>query len=164
MNTSCDDYKVLKWLVSESLHHSIERLSCTRLRWANILSLKDALQSLASSLLDLEIGFDDMPDPNDICTTSFNIAPLPILTSLTLHIHVSRLSVMPYNFFVLSELESPLLKSVRFVVKCHSLESLCMIPLVELAFILSQPRFSNLSEVYFKFRGALRSSDQISRP
>lgn len=58
-----ENYIPLNWLISHSLHTSIERLSCTRIQTSTLDTISCIMTALAPSLRAITIGFGDMPSP-----------------------------------------------------------------------------------------------------
>ncbi|CDO74971.1 hypothetical protein BN946_scf184945.g43 [Trametes cinnabarina] len=59
LTSSCDNFKVLNWLAGEGLHHDVHTISCTRVPWASLSALGDALKPFAPKLTNLRIGVGD---------------------------------------------------------------------------------------------------------
>ncbi|OSD06473.1 hypothetical protein PYCCODRAFT_1383488 [Trametes coccinea BRFM310] len=143
LTSSCDNFKVLKWLVDEGLHHGVRTLSCTRVPWAGLGALGDALRAFAPNLQDLRIGVGDSTTATDIahdtawaCPT---FAPLPSLTTLTLDIHTARLPAVPYTLYLLSQLCVPALRTLIFAVKCGEYDTAALIPWSRIAEVVQGP-------------------------
>ncbi|KAH9902930.1 hypothetical protein C8Q73DRAFT_750397 [Cubamyces lactineus] len=132
LTSSCDNFKVLRWLVAEDLHHSVHTLSCTRVPWAGLSLLGDALNAFAPTLQNLRIGVGDSTTATDVASdkgwTSPTFAPLPALTTLTLDVHTARLSAVPYTLYFLSQLSAPALRDLVFAVKCGEYDTASLIP------------------------------------
>ncbi|KAI0326634.1 hypothetical protein GY45DRAFT_1258604 [Cubamyces sp. BRFM 1775] len=132
LTSSCDNFKVLRWLVAEGLHHSVHTLSCTRVPWAGLSPLGDALNAFAPTLQNLRIGVGDSTTATDLASdkgwTSPTFAPLPALTTLTLDVHTARLSAVPYTLYLLSQLSAPALRDLVFAVKCGEYDTASLIP------------------------------------
>lgn len=63
MTGSSENYIPLTWLISHSLHTTIEHLSCTRMQFSTLTKLDSIITALAPSLRSLTIGFGEMPSP-----------------------------------------------------------------------------------------------------
>ncbi|KAH9850274.1 hypothetical protein C2E23DRAFT_877601 [Lenzites betulinus] len=137
LTSSCDDFKVLKWLVAEDLHRAIHMFSCTRVPWAALCTLGDMLNAFSPTLRTLRIGLGDSMTATDLprgtgwaCPT---FTPLPVLTTLTLDIHTARLSAVPYTLYLLAQLSAPALRTLAFAVKCGEFDTAFLIPWMRIA-------------------------------
>ncbi|KAI0635830.1 hypothetical protein C8Q77DRAFT_1099831 [Trametes polyzona] len=132
LTSSCDNFKVLKWLVAEDLHHSVHTLTCTRVPWAGLCTLGEVLDAFSPTLRNLRIGLGDSMTatnlPRGTGWTCPTFTPLSVLDTLTLEIHTARLSAVPYTLYLLAQLSAPSLRTLAFAVKCGEFDTAFLIP------------------------------------
>ncbi|KAI0359969.1 hypothetical protein OH77DRAFT_1509222 [Trametes cingulata] len=132
LTSSCDNFKVLRWLVAQDLHRSVHTLSCTRVPWAGLCALGEVLDAFAGTLQNLRIGLGDsmtatdLPNGGDWACPRFSA--LLALRTLTLDIHTARLSAVPYTLYLLAQLAAPALRTLVFAVRCGEFDTAFLIP------------------------------------
>ncbi|KAI0710252.1 hypothetical protein C8Q76DRAFT_654348 [Earliella scabrosa] len=136
LTSSHDNFKVLKWLITQDLHRSIHTFICLRVPWASLSSLAHILAALSPSLQTLRVGFGDNASADDLSSVSWSLpvfASLTALTELTLDIHTNRLAAVPYTLFLISRLSVPALRTLAFAIKCGEFDASGHIPWARLA-------------------------------
>ncbi|KAI0775300.1 hypothetical protein BD413DRAFT_491803 [Trametes elegans] len=139
----CENFKVLSWLVAEDLHRTVKALSCTRMTWAALPALNDALQAFAPTLQSFRFSLGDaasavdLPEGGEgwVCPP---FKPLTALTTLTLDIHTTRLSMLPYELFLLSRLSAPALRTLVLSVKLGEIDTTPLLPWAHIAEIAAR--------------------------
>lgn len=171
LTSGCDNFKVLRWLIAEDLHRAVHTLSCTRVPWAELCTLAEALNELAPSLKQLRIGLGESASasgeslpfslrsllpalkakhtshpapPRGAEWTAPTFSPLPALHTLTLDIHTARLSAVPYTLSLLAQLDAPALRTLAFAVKCGEFDTAFLIPWARVADVAA--RFHNVQQ------------------
>ncbi|KAI0833354.1 hypothetical protein BC628DRAFT_1406428 [Trametes gibbosa] len=137
LTSTCDDFKVLKWLIAEDLHRAVHTFSCKRVPWAALCTLGEMLDAFSPTLQTLRIGLGDSMTATDLprgtgwtCPT---FTPLSALATLTLDIHTARLSGVPYMLYLLAQLSAPALRTLAFAVKCGEFDTAFLIPWTRIA-------------------------------
>ncbi len=126
-----DGIDLLKWLIFQDLHRSIASVTVWRIGWQQLSPLPLLLTTLASTLRDLRVGWEQAVAPDDWSCPA--ITSLPSLSSLTVDFHSGRTITILYSLLLLTRLSVPALRTVTFAITCKDVESSQEVPWMDLA-------------------------------